>query len=81
MSAEKIAKEALYQRAVEIAADCFAKAGYCIHEDRNKCHRKDKNCMKCIKLWLVRKVANEISFACGSEAWEVGYGKKHNADG
>ena len=76
MSAEKIAKEALYERAVEIASECFAAAQYCVREDKKKCIRKDKNCEKCIKNWFVRKAANEIDGTCNREAWEAEYGKR-----
>ena len=60
MSAEKIAKEAMYHRAVEIACGLFVNAGYCVKE-LTVCNRKVKDCENCIKNWLLYKARDEIN--------------------
>ena len=60
MSAEKITREMLYQRAVEISASIYSKAGFCI-DDKNDCYSAAKNCEDCIKQWLINKAKKELT--------------------
>lgn len=60
MSAKRIAKEALYQRAVEIACRLFVDADYCVRT-KERCHKKTKNCESCVETWLLYKARDEIN--------------------
>ena len=81
MSAEKIAKEAMYYRAVEIACGLFVDAGYCVRNP-DMCRRKVKDCESCIKNWLLYKARDEInSSMIRANLEEKRNGEKHNADG
>lgn len=60
MSAEKIAKEAMYHRAVEIACGLFVDAEYCVRSP-DMCLRKVEDCESCIKNWLLNKARDEIN--------------------
>ena len=50
----------LYQMALNVAAELFHDAGYCVR-DSGTCRRNSSiSCSSCIKRWLIGKAATEL---------------------
>ena len=80
MSAQSIAKEAHYLRAVEIASDLFVRAGYCVRT-KERCCKKVKDCEKCVKVFLLSKAREELnSVMINNNLEALKNVKKHNAN-
>lgn len=53
------------KRAVEIAALIMVRAGLCRYSSYDKCRRlgpvSERDCARCIKLWLIGKAKKELA--------------------